>query len=73
MDPEDLREVISSYQKVRCRDRAAVRRVRCEVQGVQDAAYSTLLRVRSEVHATVSSSISAIKATALDLAEWVPA
>ena len=33
MDPEDLREVISAYQKMRRRDRAAVRRVRREVHG----------------------------------------
>ena len=33
MDPEDLREVISAYQKVRRRDRAALRRLRCEVHG----------------------------------------
>jgi class 3 adenylate cyclase len=33
MDPEDLREVISAYQKSRRRNRAALRWVRCEVHG----------------------------------------
>src|SRR5262249_37348635 len=33
MDPEDLREVISAYQKVRCRDRTALRWLRGEVHG----------------------------------------
>ena len=33
MDPEDLREVISAYQKVRRRDRAPLRRFRGEVHG----------------------------------------
>ena len=33
MDPEDLREVISAYQKVRRRDSAALRRVRSEIHG----------------------------------------